>query len=88
LRVEIAVVILSVLTLVAVAVLIARSRPKPDQSLLMLQQQLNAMQERLDAFGKTVADNLQSSSASMNTRLTTRPKSSAICAGGADPRSG
>jgi len=62
-------IILSVLTLVAIVVLIARSRPKPDQSLLLLQQQLNAMQERLDAFGKTVADNLQSSTASMNTRL-------------------
>jgi DNA recombination protein RmuC len=67
--VEIVAIILSVLTLVAVVMLIARSRPKPDQSLLMLQQQLNAMQERLDAFGKTVADNLQSSTASMNTRL-------------------
>jgi DNA recombination protein RmuC len=62
-------IILSVLTLVAVIVLIVRSRPKPDQSFLMLQQQLNAMQERLAAFGKTVADNLQSSTASMNTRL-------------------
>ncbi len=66
---SIAAIILSVLTLVAVVVLIARSRPKPDQSLLLLQQQLNAMQERLDAFGKTVADNLQTSTASMNTRL-------------------
>ena len=66
---EIAAVILSVVTLVAVVVLIARSRPKPDQSLLMLQQQLHAMQTRLDEFGKTVADNLQSSTASMNTRL-------------------
>jgi DNA recombination protein RmuC len=67
--VESVAIILGVLTLVAVVVLIARSRPKPDQSLVLLQQQLNAMQERLDAFGKTVADNLQSSTASMNTRL-------------------
>jgi DNA recombination protein RmuC len=66
---EIAAIILSVLILVAVVVLIARSRPKPDQSLLMLQQQLQAMQSRLDEFGRTVADNLQSSTASMNTRL-------------------
>lgn len=69
---EIAAVILSVVTLLAVIVLVVRSRPKPqppDQSLLMLQQQLNGMQQRLDEFGKTVADNLQSSSAAMNSRL-------------------
>ena len=35
----------------------------------MLQQQLNGLQERLDKFGQTVAENLQSSTASMNTRL-------------------
>ncbi len=66
---EVVVIILSVLTLVAVIVLIARSRPKPDQSLLLLQQQLNAMQQRLDAFGETVSKNLQDSTAQMNTRL-------------------
>lgn len=42
---------------------------QPDQSALMLQQQLNALQERLDAFGQTVSQNLQQSTASMNTRL-------------------
>ncbi len=65
-------VILSILTLLAVGVVLVRTRSKPtqpDQSLLMLQQQLNALQERLDKFGQTVADNLQSSTASMNTRL-------------------
>ena len=66
---EFAAIIFSVLTLVAVVVLIARSRPKPDQSLLLLQQQLNGMQQRLDEFGKTVADNLQSSTSAMNQRL-------------------
>ena len=71
---EIVAVILGVLTLVAVVVLVARSRPKPDQSLLLLQQQLNAMQQRLDEFGKTVADNLQSSTTAINTRLDTAAK--------------
>jgi DNA recombination protein RmuC len=47
-----------------------RSRPQePDQGALMLQQQLNALQQRLDAFGQTVTQNLQQSTASMNTRL-------------------
>ena len=41
----------------------------PDQSLLLLQQQLGALQQRIDAFGQTVAENLQQSTASMNTRL-------------------
>ena len=64
-----------VVGLVAVALLVAllvRTRPKPaqpDQSLLMMQQQLGALQQRLDAFGQTVAENLQQSTASMNTRL-------------------
>jgi len=64
-----------VIGLVAVAllvVLLIRTRPKPaqpDQSLLLMQQQLSALQQRLDAFGQTVAENLQQSTASMNTRL-------------------
>lgn len=72
---EIAAVILSLLTLAAVVfVLVAvnreRNKPQqPDQSLLLLQQQLNGLQERLDKFGQTVAENLQQSTASMNTRL-------------------
>lgn len=66
---EIVAVILSVVTLIAVVVLLTRSKPKPDQSLVLLQNQLNAMQARLDEFGKTVADNLQTTSASMNSRL-------------------
>jgi len=47
-----------------------RNQPKqPDQGALMLQQQLNSLQQRLDAFGQTVSQNLQQSTASMNTRL-------------------
>ncbi len=68
-------VILSLFTLAAVVVglvvfLRERNKPQaPDQSLLMMQQQLGALQQRLDAFGQTVAENLQQSTASMNTRL-------------------
>lgn len=68
-------IILSVLTLAAVIVglilfLRERNRPAPpDPSALMLQQQLSSLQQRLDAFAQTVAENLQSSTASMNTRL-------------------
>jgi DNA recombination protein RmuC len=42
---------------------------QPNQNALMLQQQLNSLQQRLDAFGQTVTQNLQQSTASMNTRL-------------------
>ncbi len=69
------VIILSVFTLAAVVGLIlimARQKNKPqgpDPSFLMLQQQFNGLQERLDKFGQTVAENLQQSTASMNTRL-------------------
>ena len=72
---ELAVIIIGLLTLVAVAALIVvilRERnkpPQPDQSLLMLQQQMSAFQERLDKFGQTVAENLQQSAAQMNSRL-------------------
>ncbi len=68
-------VILSLFTLAAVVVVLVvflreRNKPQaPDQSLLMMQQQLGALQQRLDAFGQTVAENLQQSTASMNTRL-------------------
>ncbi len=68
-------VVLAVATLVgvvAVLLVVLRERNKPqqpDQSALMLQQQLNSLQQRLDAFGQTVAENLQQSTASMNTRL-------------------
>ena len=74
-RVETLAVILSLFTLAAVVVglvvfLRERNKPQaPDQSLLMMQQQLGALQQRLDAFGQTVAENLQQSTASMNTRL-------------------
>jgi DNA recombination protein RmuC len=56
----------------AVLFVLLRDRRKPeppDQGALMLQQQLNALQQRLDAFGQTVTQNLQQSTASMNTRL-------------------
>ena len=70
------VIILSLFTLAAVVVVLVvvlRERnkplPPPDQSLLLVQQQLGTLQQRLDAFGQTVAENLQQSTASMNTRL-------------------
>jgi DNA recombination protein RmuC len=75
--VETITVILSIFTLAAVVALFVifqreRSKPQqPDQTALMLQQQLNALQQRLDAFGQTVSENLQQSTASMNTRLDT-----------------
>jgi len=65
--------LLSLVVLLLVLVLLfVRTKPKPqapDQSLVMLQQQMNGLQERLDKFGQTVAENLQQSSAAMNTRL-------------------
>jgi DNA recombination protein RmuC len=73
--VESAVIVIGLLILVAVGMLIVmvvRERnkaPQPDQSLLLLQQQMNGLQERLDKFGQTVAENLQSSAAQMNSRL-------------------
>jgi len=60
------------LLLLVLAIVLARTKPKPaqpDQGMLLLQQQLNSFQQRLDAFGQTVAENLQQSSTSMNTRL-------------------
>src|SRR5438128_2149857 len=47
-----------------------RNKPQqPDQSLLLLQQQVSSFQERLDKFGQTVSENLQQTSAQMNSRL-------------------
>ena len=68
-------IILGVLTLAAVIVMLfvflrERNKPEaPDQSALMMQQQLNGLQERLDRLGQTVAENLQASASSMNSRL-------------------
>jgi DNA recombination protein RmuC len=65
----------SVLTLAAIAVLliiVLRGRSKQqqaDQGALMLQQQLSALQQRLDAFGQVVSKNLQNTTDSMNSRL-------------------
>jgi len=73
--VETLAVILSLFTLTAVVVVLVvflreQSKPQlPDQSMLLMQQQLGTLQQRLDAFGQTVAENLQQSTASMNTRL-------------------
>jgi DNA recombination protein RmuC len=56
----------------ALLIVVIRERTKaqqPDQSALMLQQQLTSLQQRLDAFGQTVTQNLQQSTSSMNTRL-------------------
>ena len=60
---------ITLLGVLAVLFVLLRERNKPqqpDQSALMLQEQFNALQQRLDAFGQTVATNLQSSTASMN----------------------
>lgn len=60
------------LLLLLLVLLLARTKPKPpttDPAVLMLQQQLHAFQQRLDVFGQTVAENLQSSTAAMNQRL-------------------
>ena len=46
-----------------------RAETQPNQGALMLQQQINALQQRLDAFRQTVTENLHQSAASMNTRL-------------------
>jgi DNA recombination protein RmuC len=62
----------TLLGVIAVLFVLIRERGRvnePSQGALMLQQQLNALQQRLDAFGQTVAQNLQQSTASMNTRL-------------------
>ena len=69
------VIVIGLLILLAVGALIfvvlrEQNKPvQPDQSLLLLQQQVSAFQERLDKFGQTVSENLQQSSAQMNSRL-------------------
>src|SRR5882724_12175745 len=63
---------ITLLGVLAVLFVLMRERGKAgqlDQGALMLQQQLNSLQERLDTFGQSVTQNLQQSSASMNTRL-------------------
>jgi DNA recombination protein RmuC len=64
--------LLLLLLVLLLVLLLARTKPKPpttDPAVLMLQQQLHAFQQRLDVFGQTVAENLQSSTAAMNQRL-------------------
>src|SRR5437660_11761085 len=62
----------TLLGVLAVLFVLMRERAKgqePGQSALMLQQQLNSLQERLDSFGQSVTQNLQQTTASRNTRL-------------------
>src|SRR5438309_9999097 len=63
---------ITLLCVLAVLFVLMRERGKAgqlDKSALMLQQQLNSLQERLDTFGQSVTENLQQSTASMNIRL-------------------
>lgn len=63
---------ITLLGVIAVLFFLVRERGRadePSQGALMLQQQLNALQQRLDAFGQTVSQNLQQSTTSMNERL-------------------
>src|SRR5437667_10995405 len=75
-----AAIIFSLLTFVAIVVFLGiflRERNKPqaaDQSFVLMQNQLNALQERIDRFGHTVTESLQKSSDSMNERLTNAAK--------------
>ena len=79
-RVETLAVIRSLFTLAAVVVVLVvflreRNKPQaPDQSLLLLQQQLGVLQQRIDRFGETVSTSLQKSSDSMNERLNNAAK--------------
>src|SRR6266496_3506958 len=71
---EIALVALGIFVIAALVAIIALQLRKPapppeSQSLVLLQNQLNSLQGRLDKFGQTVSDTLQNSTASMNTRL-------------------
>jgi DNA recombination protein RmuC len=69
------VITFSVLTLAAIVALLGillRGRSNQqhlDQGSLMLQQQLNELQQRLDAFGENVSKNLQRTTDTMNSRL-------------------
>jgi len=63
---------ITLLGVIAVLFVLIRERARANQSshgAMMLQQQLNALQQRLDIFGQAVTQNLQQSTASMNTRL-------------------
>jgi DNA recombination protein RmuC len=65
----VAITLVGVLAILFVILRKGNKPSQPDQSVLMLQQQLSSLQQRLDAFGQSVTDNLQHSTASMNTRL-------------------
>jgi DNA recombination protein RmuC len=72
---ETVVIVVGLITLAVVVVLMAvilgdRNKPRqPDQAVLMLQEQLTALQSRFDGFGETVATTLRQSTSSMNVRL-------------------
>src|SRR5262249_930278 len=71
---EITLGVLLIFVLITSAFLIALQIRKPappidNQSLVLLQGQLNSLQGRLDEFGKTVSDTLQDSSKLTNTWL-------------------
>ncbi len=68
---EIAAIVLSLLTLAGLFVLYRKlsQPPPPDQTAALLQQQLNAMQQRLDALNQSVTTGLRDSSDKMSTRL-------------------
>src|SRR5437660_10362178 len=65
----VAITLVGVLAILFVILRKGNKPSQPDQSVLMLQQQLSSLQQRLDAFGQSVTENLQHSTASMNTRL-------------------
>lgn len=69
---EVLAVIFSLVTFAAVVVLLIaflRARNQPDQSAILLQQQLNALQQRLDGLNENVTGALRDSSDKLNTRL-------------------
>jgi hypothetical protein len=71
---DIALVALGILIVIGLVAIIGLQLRKPappaeNQSLGLLQNQFNSLQERLDKFGQTMSETLQNSTASMNTRL-------------------
>lgn len=61
---------MAVVVVLMAVILGDRKKPQqPDQSVLMLQEQLTALQSRFDVFGETVANTLHQSTNSMNVRL-------------------
>src|SRR5438309_9521660 len=65
----VAITLVGVLAILFVTLRNGNKPSQPDQSVLMLQQQLSSLQQRLDAYGQSVTEHLQHTTASMNTRL-------------------